>query len=1014
MRRVDRRARTTLKIFAILAVVALLAMQVSADFFPGWELIWKYVVLNLIKHLAEWAANTVGYVMSPGIVLMQINPCVYSSTSACPPYNIVIFQEETLTFAMLQDPRIRDINIKFMQMLQVWYIFAIVVVGAYLIFMAGSPQGRSNAKDTFVRLIVGMVLVSQSPVIFQMMLDIERYIADRLMATAVLGFGPAQRNVLFFTNAKYCCTMYILIFVSSIAAILGAVRYFLVYVMACFFPLTLFMYFTDIPNPFFSLRGLGTRLWRFTITLLIIQILQVLMLATGLIIASSGASPNLLDFLLMTTAFGGILLTPMIGMQLMAWVGSAVHLASTRPSTTLSRFIATWMRTGNIATSLETASGQYMIGHSMGDHVGGEATGPSTGFKLGIPNAPFFSAYSADEMEFPQRGPVAPAGFIPGARNFGPGLMATTGSAAGRSIMAGAAGVTGTSGGRRTTGGFTGGAGHMPSSGAGANVRAAGRGGVGGGRGGAKRVTSRSTMPGGSRATQLPGTSAGAPGDGLAGGGKGGPKAAGEAVSASESAGSTQHAGGTAYTRRTPSDAAATPGATHVTPGEATPGKAEVEVLPPKPDEFTAEPLNPPLMKSEIAEGGGFGQKGPSVKPRTTITPTSYKQPTGTAGLPIGNQIDRQREAGTPTAAAMRPAMSDVDKAAEARKAKEFNDGMAEHQKSLAESREAWREWERKRERASREADRDAADYARREEEKAKRFALGEERKARDYAVRYLRKHGYSESQGGGIVDAAGGADNPVLADPKLGLAAMVDSVERAGGRRKSGGRGEMSGDEKAGLMSRYVDNSRRYQNLGAYGSTRGAEGRGEGRPTAVGKANAGRFRDFIDGKLDPAGEGKAPEDPVEALDNIMKTQDEHWSTADRLMDDAVFGNLTPDQHLRKQAEAEERRPYRRRAARAAAAEAAEPRRRPAPSHTPEEVARDERAIHERLKKEELRDKAELDAKDREWKSMEALEKEARMEATRAEEGEMPETGATIKKKKKPRTEEDEEEGDTA
>ncbi|HHQ45262.1 MAG TPA: hypothetical protein ENN13_03890, partial [Candidatus Altiarchaeales archaeon] len=62
-------------------------------------------------------------------------------------------------------PFITVIQSNFLKIFQVWYVIAIIFVGIYLIFMNASPHGRSRAKDSLTRLLVGMVLVSQSPLI---------------------------------------------------------------------------------------------------------------------------------------------------------------------------------------------------------------------------------------------------------------------------------------------------------------------------------------------------------------------------------------------------------------------------------------------------------------------------------------------------------------------------------------------------------------------------------------------------------------------------------------------------------------------------------------------------------------------------------------------------------------------------------------------------------------------------------------------------------------------------------
>jgi len=359
--------------------------------------LWNLLVFEAVKAFVELVSETILEVtLTPIWVFTQINPCVYAPGGACPAYKINLIDGGQVLFSMPEDQGIRKVNVKIMEMLQLFYALAIISIGIYLIFMSGSPQGRVNAKDMFIRVFVGMILVSLAPPIFQFMLDLVRDICGTLIQTALSksSVTTVSTVVFTFTEAKYCCTMLFFLIVTAIAAPIAAYRYFLVYVMACLFPLTLFMYFTDIPNPLFSMRGIGTRLWKFTILLFMVQILQTLFLCVGLMLANTAYSPTLLDFILMLAAYLGVLLAPMIGMQMMGWIGSLITVAGVRPVTQMTRFLGTWMRSGSVATAATTSAQLFTIQRLVGDHVGG-APGPqgqvpdSPSTQMGEPGTPF-------------------------------------------------------------------------------------------------------------------------------------------------------------------------------------------------------------------------------------------------------------------------------------------------------------------------------------------------------------------------------------------------------------------------------------------------------------------------------------------------------------------------------------------------------------------------------------------------------------------------------------------------
>ncbi len=382
------------------AVLLLIATPVIAQIW-GANL-WVLMVFEAAKAFVELVSETILEVtLTPIWVFTQINPCVFAPSGDCEAYVIHLIDGGQVEFSMPEDQGIRAVNVRIMEMLQLFYALAIIMIGIYLIFMSGSPQGRVNAKDMFVRVFVGMVLVSLSPAIFQFMLDIVREICDTLIQTALSrsSVTTVSTVVFTFTEAKYCCTMLFFLIVTAIAAPLAAYRYFLVYVMACIFPLILFMFFTDIPNPLFSMRGIGTRLWKFTILIFMVQILQTLFLCVGLMLANTAYAPTLLDFILMLAAYLGVLLAPMVGMQMMGWIGALVTVSGVRPVTQMTRFLGTWMRSGSVATAVTTSAQLFTIGRLVGDHVGG---GPSAQGqvpdspmdRLGEPGGPFMGGRS--------------------------------------------------------------------------------------------------------------------------------------------------------------------------------------------------------------------------------------------------------------------------------------------------------------------------------------------------------------------------------------------------------------------------------------------------------------------------------------------------------------------------------------------------------------------------------------------------------------------------------------------
>lgn len=93
----------------------------------------------------------------------------------------------------------------FLEIIQPLYILTITVTAFYLIFISGSPGGRSKAKKFMKDLIVGMILISMSPMLLQGLVSLSSSITEAILnqtdTTIVTQnlestFGPpAERSV---------------------------------------------------------------------------------------------------------------------------------------------------------------------------------------------------------------------------------------------------------------------------------------------------------------------------------------------------------------------------------------------------------------------------------------------------------------------------------------------------------------------------------------------------------------------------------------------------------------------------------------------------------------------------------------------------------------------------------------------------------------------------------------------------------------------------------------------------
>jgi hypothetical protein len=381
--------------------------------------------------------------MKMAATYVQISPCVWAPAGAnCTPITITTFFF-SFPYAPPRDPVIQAINTVLIQWLTLFFMAALVYIGIYLVFMSGSPHGRSRAKDMFIRLVVGMVIVSQSPIIFQFMLDAVTSLSTQLIEEAITTTPDFQFRIAFWKNIKYCCTFIVFLFVLCVATFVAVLRYFAIFILASIWPLALFCYYFSFKVPFLedivNLQAIGRSLIKITIIVLLTQLMQVFFLAIGIIQMRAETGSQIMDFLLMIACFAGVIFTPMMAMQLLGWVGGIIHMSSTRPSTAMTRFIGTMMRGYSPGDALVTSSGQTMIGRNLGSHTGGLAKGPEGGgFWFGVPHGRYFGTrYSVDEGVFASPGDytgrfhttpswATGSGFIGGASRVGGVSVYTT------------------------------------------------------------------------------------------------------------------------------------------------------------------------------------------------------------------------------------------------------------------------------------------------------------------------------------------------------------------------------------------------------------------------------------------------------------------------------------------------------------------------------------------------------------------------------------------------------------
>ncbi|MFH0860525.1 MAG: hypothetical protein V1921_04940 [Candidatus Altiarchaeota archaeon] len=206
------------------------------------------------------------------------------------------------------------------------YMGVIILAGMYLIFVSMDYRRRAHAKQYITRLFFGLVIVTFAPMIYQMILDIEKAMVDSIFTTAFPGgdWNAAMNGVilllvlLFFPH--FLCTVgWIVLLLILLAAIMVYVRYLVVAILGAFFPITIFFYMWDYT------KKLGAKLMRWTLIWISIPVLQTLFYVMFLSLLAD--FQGVLGALLAIVCFAMIIISPLMMTTLMSSLGSYVNAA---------------------------------------------------------------------------------------------------------------------------------------------------------------------------------------------------------------------------------------------------------------------------------------------------------------------------------------------------------------------------------------------------------------------------------------------------------------------------------------------------------------------------------------------------------------------------------------------------------------------------------------------------------------------------------------------------------------
>jgi hypothetical protein len=261
--------------------------------------------MPLMEHLADIAETLANSVLIPLMTMaIAANPDIY------------LFKN-----------LIGDI-VKLMSLL---YIIGIILSGLYIVLVSSSPVERARAKSILLRLIAGLILLSVSMQIYDVLMKTSAGVALKILSGAKFSgesyFMVANGTVAGVMIGSFM-SVFIIVFVVPVllvALVTLGLRFIAAALFGILFPITITLYFIEVT------RGIGSNLMKYTLMVLLTQpataiVLYITVMSLNAMgeIAPSDPVPALVAMFIGVSGFLLVALTPLIMLDIMKWFGGAV------------------------------------------------------------------------------------------------------------------------------------------------------------------------------------------------------------------------------------------------------------------------------------------------------------------------------------------------------------------------------------------------------------------------------------------------------------------------------------------------------------------------------------------------------------------------------------------------------------------------------------------------------------------------------------------------------------------
>jgi hypothetical protein len=156
-----------MKVFLLLLILLLLSPQICGKkYVPIWKRLVFEPILRAIflDDLHNWVTHS-GTMFARNVDrLLIFNPSPANNSGIANLMGVII------------------------KLLQPFYLLAIIGIALYLVFLSGSPQGRTNAKVALQRIIISMVAFTLSPLLLNLLLWVSQSLTEA--AFSISGTKP--------------------------------------------------------------------------------------------------------------------------------------------------------------------------------------------------------------------------------------------------------------------------------------------------------------------------------------------------------------------------------------------------------------------------------------------------------------------------------------------------------------------------------------------------------------------------------------------------------------------------------------------------------------------------------------------------------------------------------------------------------------------------------------------------------------------------------------------------------